>query len=181
MNSKGVVLKVESSYRRSEKGLGRVRISTATRAKLGVDIGDVVEIVGKKSTAGKIFKDDKETEDVIYMDAYSRECADVGVGDSVRVIPREKITAQRVTLAPDIPNGKLKIQKDKEGLIRQGLNNRPIIAGDKASIPNIFLSGDLAVFTVISTVPAGVVCVTEATYLDVMETPAKGLVDTQRM
>ena len=181
MNSKGVVLKVESSYRRSEKGLGRVRISTATCAKLGVDIGDVVEIVGKKSTAGKIFKDDKETEDVIYMDAYSRECADVGVGDSVRVIPREKITAQRVTLAPDIPNGKLKIQKDKEGLIRQGLNNRPIIAGDKASIPNIFLSGDLAVFTVISTVPAGVVCVTEATYLDVMETPAKGLVDTQRM
>ena len=181
MNSKGVVLKVESSYRRSEKGLGRVRISTATRAKLGVDIGDVVEIVGKKSTAGKIFKDDKETEDVIYMDAYSRECADVGVGDSVRVIPREKITAQRVTLAPDIPNGKLKIQKDKEGLIRQGLNNRPIIAGDKASIPNIFLSGDLAVFTVISTVPAGVVCVTESTYLDVMETPAKGLVDTQRM
>lgn len=181
MNSKGVVLKVESSYRRSEKGLGRVRISTATRAKLGVEIGDVVEIVGKKSTAGKIFKDDKETEDVIYMDAYSRECADVGVGDSVRVIPREKVTAQRVTLAPDIPNGKLKIQKDKEVLIRQGLNNRPIIAGDKASIPNIFLSGDLAVFTVISTVPAGVVCVTESTYLDVMDTPAKGLVDSKRM
>ena len=181
MNSKGVVLKVESSYRRSEKGLGRVRISTATRAKLGVEIGDVVEIVGKKSTAGKIFKDDKETEDVIYMDAYSRECADVGVGDSVRVIPRERITAQRVTLAPDIPNGKLKIQKDKEVLIRQGLNNRPIIAGDKASIPNIFLSGDLAVFTVISTVPAGVVCVTESTYLDVMDTPAKGLVDSKRM
>ncbi len=181
MNPDSVILKVESSYRRSEKGLGRVRISTNTRNMLGVDIGDVVEIVGKRSTAGKVFKDDRDTDGVIYMDSYSRECADVGVGDPVRIIPREKIPAARITLAPDLPDGKLKIPGDKERLIKDGLLNRPVMTGDKAAIPNVFLSGDLAVFSVISTVPAGVVCVTASTELDIMDAPAKGLVDNRRM
>ena len=117
MNSEGIVLKVETAYVRSEVGLGRVRMDAKSRSALGVDVGDFVEIVGKRSTAAKVFKADKG-EDVIYMDGLSRECAGVGVGDSVRVIPREKIPATRMTIAPDIPEGRLKVAGDKEKLKR---------------------------------------------------------------
>ena len=176
MSTEGIILKVETAYVRSEVGLGRVRLDPKSRAALNVDVGDLVEIVGKRSTAAKVFKADKG-ENVIYMDGLSRECAGVGVGDSVRVIPREKIPAVRVTLAPDIPRGKLKIQGDKEKTIQEGLNGRPVMTGDKADIPNLSLGGTFARYSVINTVPAGVVYITEATELDILDAPAKTVVN----
>ena len=176
VNSEGIVLKVETAYVRSEVGLGRVRMDAKSRSALGVDVGDFVEIVGNRSTAAKVFKADKG-EDVIYMDGLSRECAGVGVGDSVRVIPREKIPATRMTIAPDIPEGRLKVAGDKEKLIREGMSNRPVITGDKVDIPNVNLGGSLARYSVVSTVPAGVVYITGTTVLDIMDAPAKGVVN----
>ncbi len=176
MNPDDVVLKVEMSIKKSEAGLGRVRIDLASRVRLGVEIGDIVEIVGKRSTAAKVFKADKG-EGLIYMDGLSRECAGVGVGDSVRVIRRDKVVAERITIAPDLPRGRIKITGDKEQLIRNGLMNRPVISGDKVDIPNIYLGGSLARYAVINTVPAGVVCITDRTVLDILDEPAKGLVE----
>ncbi len=179
MTTDGIVLKVETATERGEAGLGRVRMDSKTRALLGVVPGDIVEIVGKRSTAAKVFKADKGDR-TIYMDSLTRECAGVGVGDPVTVIPREKIVAGRVTLAPDIPGGKLKISGDKTDIIRKGLDNRPLMAVDKVDIPNLHLSGSLARYSVLSTVPTGVVCVTESTVLDILDEPPKGLVDAKR-
>ncbi len=179
MNPDGIVLKVEISIQKSEAGLGRVRMDTKARSALGAAIGDIVEIVGTRSTAAKVFKADKG-EGLIYMDGLSRECAGVGVGDSVRVVRRDKVVADRVTIAPDLPQGKVKITGDKEGLIKKGLYSRPVIAGDKVDIPNIYLSGSLARYSIINTVPAGIVCITESTVLDILDEPAKGLVNPRR-
>lgn len=180
MNTDGIVLKVESSYQKSETGLGRVRIDAESRAALGVEVADIVEIIGKRATAAKVFKADRG-KGVIFMDGLSRECAGVGVGDSVRVIVRDKVVATRVTIAPDIPKGKLKIQYDRERGIREGLFNRPVMIGDKVDIPNFFIKGSLARYCVINTVPAGVVCITETTELDILEEPVKNLMDPRRM
>ena len=180
MNTDGIVLKVEMAYERSEAGLGRVRMDAKSRSALGVEMADFVEIIGKRSTAAKVFKADKG-DGVIYMDSVLRECAGVGVGDTVRVVAREKVAASRVTLAPDLPEGRLKISGDKEQLIRKGLESRPIMSGDKVDVPNIFLAGCLARYTVINTVPAGVVTVTESTVLDILDEPAKAVIDKTRV
>jgi len=39
----------------SDVGLGRARIDTRSRVALGVDVRDIVEIAGKRSSAAKVF------------------------------------------------------------------------------------------------------------------------------
>lgn len=173
MNNDGIVLKVESALETSELGLGRVRLDARTRAKLGASIADVVEIIGKTSTAARVFKADKGAEGCIYMDSLSRECAGVGVGDQVKVVLRERVRAESVTVAPVLSGGKLTIVGDKVTTVSKGLNGRPVVKGDKVDIPNIFIGGHLARYVIVNTVPAGVVCITESTELEVLDAPAK--------
>lgn len=175
MNPEGVVLKVDTMRQKSEVGLGRVRIGPSSRAALGVDMGDIVEIIGKKSAAGKVFRTDDD-DGIIFMDSLMRECAGTGVGDSVRVVAREKIVARSVTIAPDIAEGQMKIYGDKVHLIRAGIANRPVIVGNKVDIPNILLSsGSMARYSVVDTVPPGVVCISESTELNILDEPVKAI------
>lgn len=174
MNEDGVVLRVSPSPKKYEAGLGRVRINQKAREAIGAKVGDYVEIIGKRSTAAKVFKADESAgDDGIFMDSLSRECAGIGVGDTVRVILREKVIASKVTLAPDLPGGKIMVSGNKERLIRNGLENRPVMNGDKVDIPNIFIGGNLARYRVVSTTPAGVVSISESTALDIMDKPFK--------
>ena len=174
MNEDGIVLRVGPSRYKSEAGLGRIRVNQKARDALGAKVGDYVEIVGKRSTAAKLFKSDEQQDgDEILMDSLTRDCAGVGVGDKVRVILREKVTASKVTVAPDLPGGRLRITGDKHRSIRDGLENRPIMAGDKVDIPNIFLGGNLARYCVVSTVPAGVVSIGQSTALEILDEPVK--------
>ncbi|MFQ6013733.1 MAG: hypothetical protein ACE5LS_08895, partial [Thermoplasmata archaeon] len=56
-----VILKVAEAPQ-SDVGLGRARVDTRTRMTLGVDVGEIIEIVGKKSTAAKLFRTMQEDE-----------------------------------------------------------------------------------------------------------------------
>ena len=47
----GVSLKVSRAHHQSEVGLGRARIDTTTRKELSVEVGDIIEIIGKRRTA----------------------------------------------------------------------------------------------------------------------------------
>ena len=48
-----IVLKVAMMQRQSEAGYGRARMDTESRRKLGLDLGDVVEIVGKRTVVAR--------------------------------------------------------------------------------------------------------------------------------
>ena len=50
-----ITLKVAEASQQ-DVGLGRVRIDTGSRKKLGLEVGDIVEIEGKQVTAAKIFR-----------------------------------------------------------------------------------------------------------------------------
>lgn len=174
MNEDGIVLRVRPSPHKSEAGLGRVRINQKARDALGAKVGDYVEIVGVRSTAAKVFKSDEQKDgDGILMDSLTRDCAGVGVGDNVKVILRDRVTASKVTVAPDLPGGKMSILGDKCRHVREGLENRPIMAGDKVDIPNIFLGGNLARYCIVSTVPSGVVSISASTALEILDEPVK--------
>ncbi|MCL4347316.1 MAG: hypothetical protein M1117_05315, partial [Candidatus Thermoplasmatota archaeon] len=54
--SEGVTLKVARAHHQSEVGLGRARIDTATRKELQIEVGDIIEIIGKRRTAAKVFR-----------------------------------------------------------------------------------------------------------------------------
>ena len=172
----GVTLKVARAHHQSEVGLGRARVDSITRKKLNADVGDIIEILGKKKTAAKIFRAANEDEGlgVIRIDGMIRGNAGVSIGEKVVVTKAETQIAQKIIVAPKIPQGKrVRFGQGVEGLFKKGLLNRAVVKGDEIIIPNIALMGGFLPFVVVSTTPSGVVQVTEATELAVKTEPVE--------
>jgi len=77
-----VVLKVAEAPQ-SDVGLGRARVDTKTRLALGIDVGEVVEIIGKKGTAAKLFRvmQEDEGKGIVRVDGLVRRNLGVSIGD----------------------------------------------------------------------------------------------------
>ena len=172
--TESVTLRVASAQHQSEVGLGRARIDTQTRKELGVDMGDFIEIVGKRKTAAKVFRASQEDEGkgVISIDGMIRSNAGVSIGEKVTVAKADTQPAVKIVVAPKIPPGKrVRFGQGVEELFKKGLTNRPLVKGDAIIIPNIALMGGFLPFVVISTQPAGVVVVGSHTELVVKTEP----------
>src|SRR3970040_1367878 len=91
-----VVLKVAEAPQ-SDVGLGRARVDTKTRLALSVDAGEVVEIVGKKGTAAKLFRvmQEDEGKGIIRVDGLVRRNLGVSIGDKVEVRKAEGVAGGR--------------------------------------------------------------------------------------
>ena len=171
-----IVLKVAMAQRQSEAGYGRARIDTESRRQLGLDIGDTIEIVGKRPVVAKVFKCDPEDDGkgMIFIDGLTRTSAGVSVDENVTVRKCEPLMAEQVVLAPNIPDGKkIRFEKGIEDIFLRGLLARPLVAGIDIIVPNIALMGNRSTFTVVSTVPSGPVLVTSGTQIVVKDSPKK--------
>lgn len=156
--------------------MGRARIDTQTRKALGVEVGEIIEIIGKKRTAAKVFRAAHEDEGlgIIRIDGMIRGNAGVSIGEKVVVTKANAQVAQKVVVAPKIPQGKrVRFGQGVEGLFKKGLLNRALVKGDEIIIPNIALMGGFLPFVVVSTTPGGVVQVAEKTELSVKTEPVE--------
>jgi len=174
--SEGMSLRVARAHHQSEVGLGRARIDSVTRRDLGVDVGGIIEIVGKKKTAAKIFRAAHEDEGlgIIRIDGMIRGNAGVSIGEKVIVKKADAQIGQKIVVAPKIPQGKrVRFGQGVEGLFKKGLLNRALVKGDEIVIPNIALMSGFLPFVVVSTTPTGIVQVTEATELSVKTEPVE--------
>ncbi len=174
--SEGITLRVARAHHQSEVGLGRARVDTATRKDLGVDVGGIIEIVGKKRTAAKVFRAAHEDEGlgIIRIDGMIRGNAGISIGEKVVVKKAEAQNGQKIVVAPKIPQGKrVRFGVGVEGLFKKGLLNRALVKGDEIVIPNIALMSGYLPFVVVSTTPAGIVQVTELTELSVKTEPVE--------
>lgn len=161
-----LVLRVAMAQRQSEAGYGRARMDSESRRILGVEIGDTVEIVGKRTVVAKVFKCDADNEGkgMIFIDGLTRTSAGVSVDENVTVRKCEPGLAEQVVLAPNIPDGKkIVFEPGIEDMFLKGLMARPLVSGTDLIVPNIALMGNRSIFTVISTVPEGPVIVSGAT------------------
>lgn len=124
----GVRLQVANA-RPEEAGRGIARLPRAQIAALGIAEGDVIELVGKRTTASIAVAPYAEDEglDVLRLDGLQRANAGVGTGDQVTVRKAEARPAQRVTFAPAQEN--LRLQGSGAALRRNFLR-RPMVAGD---------------------------------------------------
>src|SRR2546425_600811 len=82
-----IVLKVAEAPQ-SDVGLGRARVDTKTRVALGVDVGEIIQILGKKSTAAKLFRvmQEDEGKGIIRIDGLVRRNVGVSLGDKGEVL-----------------------------------------------------------------------------------------------
>jgi len=126
-----VLLKVAEARLRD---VGRiiVRIPVRIMKKLGIEPGDYVEIVGRKSAyaqAWPVYPED-EDKDIVQMDDAIRKNAGVGIGDTVKVKKAALKPAQRVVLAPTEP-----VRVDPKYLKEWILRGKPVARGQAIDVP----------------------------------------------
>ncbi|MDR3075564.1 MAG: CDC48 family AAA ATPase [Candidatus Methanoplasma sp.] len=169
-------LKVAMAKRQSEAGYGRARIDNESRRSLGLDLGDVIEIIGKRTVVAKIFKGESGDDGMklIRIDGPTRTSAGVSVDETVRIKRCDPHVAVKVALSPNISEGKrISYEDGIEDIFRNGLVGRPLITGMDLMIPNIALMGNRATYNVTSTVPEGPVVVGPETVIVLKSEPAK--------
>jgi len=165
---KEVNLKAAEAKQR-DVGRGIVRIDRSTMAKLGLEAGDAVEIIGKKATVAIAWPAYPEDEGLgfIRMDGVTRHNAGVSIGDTVVVRKAQLQPAQRVVLAPSGVSG-LSISPEFSEYVKERLLHRPLRRGDVVEIP---VFNTALRFVVTSTIPATAVQITPQSEVVVRSEP----------
>jgi transitional endoplasmic reticulum ATPase len=143
--------------------------------KLGISAGDVVEIVGKRTTsaiAWPAYSED-QNRDMIRIDGFTRKNAGVAINEYVAVKPAKVKGALGITLAP--VDMRLNVDEDFTNFVKNRLMERTLVEGDTTLV---MMLGHAIPFTVTKTRPHGIVKVTAETRLTILNEPApegKGL------
>jgi transitional endoplasmic reticulum ATPase len=128
-------------------GRSIVRIPVRIMKRLGVEPGDYVEIVGRKTVYAQVWpvSPEDEDKDVILVDSVIRKNANMNIGDIVKVKKAVLRPAQRVVLAPTKP-----AEVDPEYLKKQILLGKPVTRGQIIIMP---FYGDVIKFVVLRVQP----------------------------
>jgi len=125
-------LQVSETYR-SDVGTGRARLSTRDRETLGVEPGEIIEIIGQRSTLAKAWPSRSEEPGIIQIDGIIRRNAGVRVGDYVIVRKATRVPRLRsVVIAPKVP---IRFGPDFIDYVRNHLIDMPVTRGDTVIIP----------------------------------------------
>ena len=113
----------------ADSGRGVARLPAKWMQQLGLAEGDVIEIVGKRSTAARAIRPygDDEGLEIIRLDGLQRANAEVGSGDYVEVRKVESKAATRVVFAPAAEQ--VRLTGSAEAL-KRSFEGRPLTEGD---------------------------------------------------
>ena len=139
----------------SARDVGRkiARIPMKAMRELGVSSGDIVEIVGKRSTCAIVWPlSSVEREDLISVDGLLRKSAGVSLNDYVTVRRAAVKEARFIAFSPS--GYRLSgLNEDFSLHVKSLLTDKPYIVGDYISIP--IFGGNPIYFNVVSTRPQG--------------------------
>jgi len=154
--------------RREDVGRGIARIDQRTMQKLGISVGDAIEIVGKRTTsaiAWPAYSEDQNRE-IIRIDGFTRKNAGAAINEYVVIRPAKVKGALNVTLAP--LDMRLNVDEDFKNFVRNSLMERILMEGDETLV---MMLGHAIPFTVTKTHPHGTVKVTAETRLTILNEP----------
>ena len=169
----------------ADSGRGVARLPAKWMQQLGLAEGDVIEIVGKRSTAARAIRPygDDEGLEIIRLDGLQRANAEVGSGDYVEVLKVESKAATRVVFAPAAEQ--VRLTGSAEAL-KRSFEGRPLTEGDTvATAGHQRVNADMPEHVrqllnapafalqevrlrVVSTVPRGIVHIEASTVVDLL-------------
>ncbi len=164
--------------RQRDVGRGIARLDQITMQKLGISAGDVIEIVGKRTTsaiAWPAYSED-QNRDLLRIDGFSRKNAGVAINEYVVIRPAKVKSALSLTFAP--VDMRLNVDEDFTNFVKNRLMERTLVEGDTTLV---MMLGHAIPFTVTKTRPHGIIKVTAETKLTILNEPApegKGLLRT---
>jgi len=154
-----------------QRDIGRkiARVDSRAMKELGLSPGDLIEIIGKKSTVAIVWPPYREDDGMglIRIDGEIRRNAGVSVGDYVTIRKAYAKPATKIVLAPF---ESLPFVGDFSRIVRSQLMNLPVMKGDIVVVPVLGMGIELKVT---STSPSNVVLVTENTLIEISSTPVK--------
>lgn len=115
---------------RKDVGRAIMRLHPNDMKKLGITIGDVIKIHGKKITAAKALPQlvQSRTEKSIQIDGITRENAGVSLDENANLEKMECVLAKKLTLSP---LGKTLLSSKDSETVRQILESMPVSIGDR--------------------------------------------------
>lgn len=163
IESKSVTLKVAEADPK-DVGRGIIRLDPADFQKIGVEVGDVVRIKGKRETVAKVLpayiEDRGKT--LIRMDGITRENARIGIDEKITVTKSDFHPAQNIVVTP------LTLMRSYDtryiGSLLEGL---PLMEGD--TIRARLFGARTQDFRVVLTRPSGVVMIHPKTVMKIQE------------
>lgn len=167
-----LILKVNEAL---SKDVGRAiaRIDPEDIKSAGLDVGDIIQIEGKRKTPAKImpcYAEDRGKK-IIQIDGIMRENAQIGLDEKVKIQKTEYKSADRIRLLPLTVSGLYQKTKDTKyiGSLIEGL---PISAGDR--VRATLFGSRSSDYKVVDTSPDGVVLIDSQTMIR-METKKTGV------
>ena len=151
-------------------GRGLARLDPSDMGQLGVEIGDVVELGGKRKTFAKVMPAYKELrgQSRIQIDGLTRDNAGTAIDQLVEVHKVPVRPAERVVL---LPVG-IRLGERDLAYIGRLLDGLPVVAGDRLRAR--LFGTRTADFQVASTVPSGPVMINSRTTLQVGKSQTTG-------
>lgn len=167
-----VQLKVAEAKQQRDVGRSIARMDSDTMKQLGVTVGDVVQIEGKKATAAKAWPAYPEDQGMglIRIDGFIRKNCSVSINEFVTIRKVEAEYATAVKLAPvDI---RISVDNDFIRFVKDRLIDRPATRGDTLLI---MMLGHSVPFMVVNTRPNGIVKIAPTTEITIMSEPVPEL------
>ena len=162
-----IELRVYDAYLR-DIGRSIARVDPEVMEELGLQNGDVIEIIGKNSVPAIVWPSYPEDRGkrIIRIDGSLRSNAGVGIDDKVRIRKVEAKPAEKLVIAPTEP---IRFMGGETYLLKL-LEGRPVKRGQKIRVE---VYGHVITFVIFSTVPDGIVIVKRNTVIDLKEKPYK--------
>lgn len=146
-------------------GKRRARIELEAMEFLKVEPGDMIEIIGKRSSCAIVWPadDDSKAPDMIRIDGQTRKNVGVGLNDLVNVRKVIAKPAKSVVLMP--VNGNVTVDKEFTDFVKNRLKGLPLSEGDEISV---MILGNSMDFKIHKISPKGVVKIERGTSLTIL-------------
>jgi transitional endoplasmic reticulum ATPase len=179
-----VQLEVAKAYP-NDSGRGIARLDPDTLLHLKLSPGDIIEIEGSDTTAAKVWRADRQdwNTDTVRIDGFTRQNADVGIGERVAIRKADAEKADSLTLAPP-EEASVQFGSDAAGMVKRQILKRPVVERDIVPVmsstnhPFMRSPGQAIPLIAVDTEPGGVVLVTEDTEVELREEPISGFEKT---
>ena len=179
-----VQLEVAKAYP-NDSGRGIARLDPDTLLHLKLSPGDIIEIEGAETTAAKVWRADRQdwNTDTVRVDGFTRQNADVGIGERVTIRKAEAEKADKLVLAPP-EDASVQFGSDAAGMVKRQILKRPVVERDIVPVmsstnhPFMRSPGQAIPLIAVETEPDGVCLITEDTDVELREEPIAGFEKT---
>lgn len=145
-------------------GKKRARIGPETMDSLKVTPGDIIEIMGSRTSCAVVWPvdEDEKSADIVRIDGQTRKNIGASLNDGVKIRRVASKFAKTISLMP--VNDSVTVDKEFTDFVKNRLKGMPIVHGDEISV---MILGNSMDFKITKTSPKGVVKIDRVTNLNI--------------